>query len=194
MFRLRLAREHIPDSELRQLSEKYHRRHPTFSLDIAERTCKSVLLICNYHYRHIVIDLRCQCTYNEVLHKFEKQWTTDDPLYKSNLNKILKNLDSTLIYRSLPIQIEILINLLNNYFIQLKPIEEQDDVQLRRKSSNVSKDFEKSARLSIENFPTENTIQYRRRSLVDRSLSWSHSFSRHSSRPHSMFEENEDKK
>lgn len=178
-----LARQHISDLELRQLAQKYHRRHPTFSVDIQERTCKSILLACTYHYRHIQIDLTCQCTYNDILHKFEKQWTTHHPQYKASLNNILASLESTSTYRSLPIQIEMIIELINNYFMELKTIDEQQT--LARVTSVTSN---RSGQLSVEYFPSEETIRQRRRSLVERSLSCSYSLSTCPARYSSIFD------
>ncbi|CAF0815122.1 unnamed protein product [Rotaria sp. Silwood1] len=165
------ARELITDNELRGLANKYHNRHPTFSIDIQERSCKTIIFACIYHYRHIEIDLKCQCIYNDILHKFEYNWSTDDVEYKKILEHIFLRLNSSSNRRSLDDQIESIIEQITKYFIQLKPIkkeaQEQSFITIRHSSTSSS--------LPIEIVKYSQSPQSQRRNLFDRSLSWSQS-------------------
>ncbi|CAF2386089.1 unnamed protein product [Rotaria sp. Silwood2] len=164
------ARELITDNELRRLADKYHNRHPTFSIDIQERTCKTIILACIYHYRHIEIDLRCQYIFDDILHKFQLSWSTDDVEYKNILENIFLHLNSLSNRRSLDDQIESIIEQLTKYFIQLKPIKEEQEQSFRTIKQNST-----LSSLPIEIVKYSRSPQSQRRHLLDRSLSWSQS-------------------
>jgi hypothetical protein len=124
-----LARELITDTELHRLTDKYHTRHPTFTIDVQERTCNTIILDCIYHYRHIEVELRCRCIYNDNLHQFESNWSTDHIEYQKVLNEIFLRLNSSLTNRSLDDQIESITEQITKYFIRLKPIQEDERQQ-----------------------------------------------------------------
>lgn len=176
-----LAREQISDCEISHLAEKYHRRHPTFSLDVQERTCKSIVLVCVFHYRHVEIDLKCQCRFNDVLHKFEKHWSTHHSQYSAVLNKILSALDASSIYRSLTDQIETIIAQLTTYCMQLKPIPEEGGQQ-RTRSTATSSDA--SIPIPFEFAHYNQSLEHPRQVLLRRSFSWSQPLA---SRPNRSF-------
>ena len=165
------ARELINDNEIHRLAEKYHHRHPIFTIDIQERTCRSITLACVYYYRHIEVDLRCQCVYNDSLQKFESIWSTDHVKYQEILHEIFSRLNSSLINRSLDDQIETIIEQITKYFIRLKPIQEeeqQSSTKIPRRDSTVLS-------LPIEIIQYERSPQSRRNQCLGRSLSWSQS-------------------
>ena len=176
-----LAREQITDYEISHLAERYHRRHPTFSLEVQERTCKSIVLMCVFHYRHVDIDLKCQCRFNEVLHKFEKHWSTHHSPHSAVLNKILAGLDASSTYRSLTDQIETIIGQLTTYCIQLKPIPEGGGQQ-RKRSTATSSDA--SIPIPFEFAHYNQSPEHPRQVLLRRSFSWSQPLA---SRPNRSF-------
>jgi hypothetical protein len=161
-----LARELITDNELHRLANKYHYRHPTFTIDIQERTCKRIILACIYHYRHIELNLRCQCIYDDSLHKFESNWSTDNVEYRQILDGIFLSLKSSLINRSFDDQIESIIEQITKYFIRLKPIQEERQQQpiitTRKDSTLVSSPIEI---VKYERSPLNRRKQYLERSL-----------------------------
>lgn len=163
-----LARKLITDNELQYLADKYHNRHPTFTIDIQERTCNTIILACIYHYRHIEIDLRCQCIYDDDLHRFEFNWSTDNIEYQKLLEEIFLRLNSSLINRSLDDQIESIIEQITKYFTRLKPIHEEE-----QQSLIITNNDPPSLSLPIEIIKYERSPQSRRRQLIERSLSWS---------------------
>jgi hypothetical protein len=185
-----LAREIITDKELRRLTDKYHNRHPTFSIDMQERTCKTIIFACIYHYRHIEIDLRCQCIYDDILHKFQSNWSTDNVEYKKFYEDIFFSLNSSSMNRSLDDQIESIIEQTTKYFTQLKPILEEEHGSAIRTSENS-----KLSSSPIEIVKYERSPQSRRRQLLERSLSWSQPLTAHSipNKVHSMLVERKKK-
>ena len=141
-----LARELLTDNELQRLAAKYHHRHPTFTIDIQERTCNTIILACIYYYRAIQIDLRCQCIYNVDLRKFESTWSTDQIEYQTILDEIFIN-------RALEDQIETMIEQFTRHFTRLRHIPEE-----RRQEESVA---------SFE------IIKYERSPQSRRKVSWS---------------------
>ena len=172
-----LARAIITDKELRRLADKYHYRHPTFSIDIQERTCKTITIACVYHYRHIEIDLRCQCTYTDILHKFQSHWSTDNVEYKTMLEDIFLRLNSSSINRSLDDQIESIIEKITKYFTQLKPILEDEQQQQQSVVRTRNNLLLSSSPIQIVKY--ERSPQNQRRQLLERSLSWSQPLTAH---------------
>jgi hypothetical protein len=168
-----LAREIITDKELRRLTDKYHNRHPTFSIDLQERTCKTIIFACIYHYRHIEVDLRCQCIYDDILHKFQYNWSTDNVEYKKVLQEIFLRLNSSTTNRSVDDQIESIINQITKYFTQLKPIQEGEQQPQQSKTITTRITSTSSSTAPIEIVKYEQSPQSRRRVLLERSLSWS---------------------
>jgi len=115
------------------------------------------------------VDLRCQCIYDDNLHKFESTWSTDNVEYQKILEEIFLSLKSSLINRSIDDQIESIIEQITKYFIRLKPIQEERQQQLTittRKDSTV-------VPLPIEIVKYERSPQSRRKQYLERSLSWS---------------------
>lgn len=127
---LNLAREIITDDELKHLAERYHHRHPTFTIDIQERTCKTLVIACVYHYRHIEINLRCQSMYNERFNRFDYHWSTDQIEYQKFLIELFDRLHSN---RSMDDQIATIIEDLTNHFTRLKPINEERMIEKAEK-------------------------------------------------------------
>jgi hypothetical protein len=159
-----LARELITDHELHCLASKYHNRHPTFTIDIQERTCHTIILACVYYYRYIQLDLRCQCIYNDYLHKFESSWSTDNIEYKNILNEIILQLNFSSTNRSLDDQIETIIEHITKYFIQ----------EGQQPSTIIT------ANDSIKIIKYERSPQSRRKQFLERSISWSQPLTRQS--------------
>ncbi|UJR36304.1 hypothetical protein I4U23_029032 [Adineta vaga] len=178
------AREIITDKELRRLTDKYHVRHPTFSIDIQERTCKTIILACIYHYRHIEMELTCQCIYNDLSRKFQSIWSTDKSEYKKILDEIFINLNSRTAHRIMDDQIEEIIEQITKYFMGLKPIEEEEEEEEEEgedhTKQNESRIQTRKNSISILTCSPIEIVKYerspqsrRRRQLVERSLSWS---------------------
>ncbi|CAF3486894.1 unnamed protein product [Rotaria sordida] len=137
-----VTRELIIDNELRRLADKYNNRHPTLY----------------------------QCIYDDILHKFKSIWSTDDVEYKKVLENIFLRLNSSSNRRLLDDQIESIIEHITKYFIQLKPIkeeEEQSSITIRQNSTLSS--------LPIEIVNYSQSPQSQRRHLLNRSLSSSQS-------------------
>jgi len=162
-----LAREIISDNDLDYLASKYHHRHPTFTIDIQERTCQLIIFACTYHYRHIEIDLRCECIYNIYSEKFQLNWSTDNMSYKHIIDRILLHINSSATNRSIDDQIETIIERITEYFTKWKTVDEE----LRCASISLSP--------SIEILQYEDSPRSRRRLYLERSLSWSQSLRKH---------------
>lgn len=93
----------------------------------------TIILACIYHYRHIEINLRCQCLYNDQSNRFYYHWSTDQIEYEKLLNDILFRFHSSLLQRSLEDQIETIIDEITKYFTRLKPIhQEQQSITIIR--------------------------------------------------------------
>jgi hypothetical protein len=116
------------------------------------------------------VDLRFQCIYDDILHKFQSIWSTDNVEYKKLLENIFLRLNSTSTNRSLDDQIESIIEQITKYFTQLKPIQEEEQHQLTRKTRMNSTSSSSS---QVEIVKYERSPQSRRRVLLERSLSWS---------------------
>jgi hypothetical protein len=169
-----LAREIISDNELHRLTSKYHARHPTFTLEIHERTCKTILFVCIYHYRHIEIDLKCQCIYNSVLHLFERHWSTDHSQYQHVLSKLFADLKTLSIQQTLHDDIETIIEQITIYFVRSKPKEDDDGSSKQDRRSTATATSQVLEPLFVDTIPYERSWQARRRNLLERSSSWSH--------------------
>jgi len=113
------------------------------------------------------VDLRCQCIYDDNLHKFESTWSTDNVEYQKILEEIFLSLKSSLINRSFDDQIESIIEQITKYFIRLKPIQEerrqqQPTITTRKDSTLVSSPIEI---VKYERSPLNRRKQYLERSL-----------------------------
>lgn len=174
-FRRYLAREIITDDELKRLANQYHHRHPTFTIDIQERTCKSIILACIYHYRHIEINLRCQCLFDNQFDRFRYDWSTDQIEYQQLLNEIFYRLHSSFIQRSLEDQIETVIDEMTKHFTRLKPVHEEQSTIIVREDKSISPSSPSMEILKYERSPLS-----RRRQTLERSSSWSQPLTRRS--------------
>jgi hypothetical protein len=116
------------------------------------------------------VELRCQCIYDDSLHKFVSNWSTDNVEYQEVLNEIFLCLNSSLTNRSVDDQIESIIEQMTKYFTQLKPIQEEERQQY---STITTKKDSVSASSPIEIVKYERSPQSRRRQFLERSLSWS---------------------
>ena len=125
------------------------------------------MIACIHHYRHIEVNLRCQCIYDDILHKFQSSWSTDNVEYKKILDDIIVRLNSTSTNRSLDDQFELIMEQITKYFTQLKPIQEEEQVQQQTRIDSTSSSS------TIEIIKYERSPQSRRRQLLERSLSWS---------------------
>ena len=162
-----LAREIITDDELKHLADRYHHRHPTFTIDIQERTCRTLIIACVYHYRHVEINIRCQSIYNERFNRFDYHWSTDQIEYQEILNEIFDRLHTLHANRSMDDQIETIIEDITKYFTRLKPINEERVIVYPEKDST-----------SIEIVQYDRSPRSRRRQCLERSLSWSQPLNR----------------
>ena len=125
------------------------------------------------------MDLQCQCIYNDILHKFQYNWSTDNTEYKKILEEIFLRLNLSSTNRSVDDQMESIMEQLTKYFTQLKPIQEEEPQQQQSTIRKTRKNSTSSSSSPIEIVKYDQSPQRRRRVLLERSLSWSQPLTSH---------------